>query len=100
MEASATLVEIRTTIESVFARHAEKAAQAEYDKSVFISAVAAARDVCRNLPVTGTADTYLQSVLDALDELFSNYNDTDGEYTNGRAAIGDVRRDIANLKND
>ena len=39
----------------------------------------------------------VRQVQAALSALFDTYNDTSGAFTNGRAAIGDIRLDVARL---
>lgn len=74
-----------------------KAAQSQYDRTVCISAVRAARDVFESVPIDGTAAEYGQAVAAALGELQDTYNDPDGEYTSGKGPIGDVYHDVSSL---
>lgn len=82
---------------AILQRRAQQAAQSDYDRSVLISAVAAAREVIVAVPEADQAHVYLRQVQAALSALFDTYNDTSGAFTNGRAAIGDIRLDVARL---
>ncbi len=90
-------VELRDAITEIFAERSKLAAQSEYDKSVCIRAVAAARDRFLTVAVTGDAIKYGQSVLQTLTTLRKTYNDSDGKYTSGKGSIGDVLLDVTAL---
>ena len=59
--------------------------------------VGAALAVFERVPITGDAETYGQSVVDALTPLFETYYDPDGEYTSGRSSIGSAYFEICCL---
>lgn len=73
------------------------ASQSQYDAKVCVRAVGAARDVFENVPLEGTAIEYGQAVVAVLRD---RYNDSDGEYTSGKAPIGDVCYDVSSLVAD
>lgn len=92
-----TIVEItalKRAIETIFAERTQKASQSEYDRSVLLGAVAAARDAVENVAWTDAADAYKEDLLETLSELRASYNDPDGQYTNGKAMIGDIYTDF------
>lgn len=88
---------VKHALAAILQHRGEQAAQSDYDRSVLIGAVAAARDVIDAVPDADQASGYLSQVQAALSALFDTYNDTSGEFTNGRAAIGDIRLDVARL---
>lgn len=88
---------VKQALDAILERRGRQAAESDYDRGVWISAVAAARDAVEAIPVADHAQAYLGAVEDALDRLFNSYNDTSGDYTNGKAAIGDIRLDVARL---
>ena len=77
-------------IETIFAERGLAAARSEYDRSVCVEAVRAARLVFESVPVVGDGPDYVRSVLAALAPLYETYHDPDGVYTSGRGVIGDV----------
>ena len=85
-----TAEEMHAVINRIFAKHSIKAAESQYDRKVCVLAVGTARDVFMRVPIEGTATEHGQAVLKALEPLSNNYNDPDGEYTSGKAPIGDV----------
>jgi len=91
---TSTPLETQTRIQKVLDAHALKAAASEYDRSVCIIAVAAARKtVWEYLENTGPyvdEEALLQRLLD----LHASYYDPDGEYTSGKGTIGDLIADI------
>ena len=89
--------EMREAISKILETRSLKAAQSEYDRSVCIRAVAAARDAFESVPVKGSATDYGQAIVAILGELQETYNDPDGEYTSGKAPIGDVCNDVSSL---
>ena len=97
---SPALKKLRQSIDDILDRRAASAAQSEYDRSVFIGAVSAARQVIMSVPESDRPERYLADIRKALSALFDTYNDTSGEFTNGRAAIGDIKLDIARLSED
>ena len=98
MPAPETAEKARNVIKKIMAEQAIKEANSQYDKSVCITAVAAARDRFEDVEVSGSASEYVERVYAAISELQDNYNDSDGEYTNGKAPIGSVLDRISDLK--
>ena len=94
------LKNLRDRIDTILDRRAKNAAKSEYDRSVFINAVSAARQTILSVPECDRPEQYLIDIKNALNTLFETYNDTSGEFTNGRAAIGDIRMDIVRLSAD
>ena len=88
---------MRAAIEKLFNTRSVEAAQSQYDAKVCVRAVGAARDVWDRVAIEGTAPQYGQRVLDALEPVYDDYNDPDGEYTSGKAAIGDVFYNIMGI---
>ena len=87
-------------LNKIMEKQSVKAAKSEYDISVCISAVAAAHKSFEAIEVSGTATEYVARVYDAISNLQDGYNDSDGEYTNGRASIGDVLGGVYDLKKE
>ena len=98
MTAPETVEKARNVIKKIMAEQAIKESNSEYDKSVCISAVAAAGDRFEEIEVSGSASEYVGRVYDAISDLQDTYNDSDGEYTNGKAPIGSVLGRIYDLK--
>ena len=96
-DAEPDAAELHQKITSVFARRSAAAAQSQYDRSVCIRAVGAAREVFEGVSIEGSATEYCQTVLAALGPLLENYNDPDGEFTSGRGVLGDIYSDIYSL---
>lgn len=92
-----TTEQVRLALSKIINVRRVKAAASEYDRDVFIDAVAAARKTIDSVSATGTAKSYHKTVQSRLDHLLDNYKDTAGQYTNGRAAIGDILSDISEL---
>ena len=80
-----------------FAERSLKASQSQYDRGVNIRAVMTAREVFKAVPVHGTAAEYHRHILTEIAALKDHYNDPNGEYTSGKAPIGDVYMDIYSL---
>ncbi len=74
--------------------HAQKAAASEYDRSVCISAIAAARRAVREYLESTGPQVDADVLLQRLHELHANYHDPDGEYTSGKGVIGDFIADL------
>ena len=88
---------MHAAIRGIFDERAIGAQHSQYDWKVCVRAVAAARDVFECVPIEGTAAKYGQAVTSALEPVYDNYYDSDGEYTSGRSSIGDVYFDISSL---
>ena len=99
-ETADTAEEMNAAIAKIFEKQMADAERSEYDWKVCVNAVAAARAVFAKVPVSGSAGHYLQSVLMALEPVYESYYDPDGEYTSGKASIGNVFSDLLNLRSD
>lgn len=86
--------ELKTQISAAIAKHAVAAQQSQYDRTVCITAVAKARSVVEGVSTDNQLQDYGEEVLSALNSLLQTYNDTDGQYTNGRGVIGSLLGDI------
>lgn len=89
--------ELRAAIDKIMARHSARAADSQYDRSVCILAVAAARDELEAVPDEDDVVAYGQAVVSALASLSKTYHDPDGEFTSGKGVVGDVYRDVLAL---
>ncbi|NNE24789.1 MAG: hypothetical protein HKN11_19495 [Rhizobiales bacterium] len=85
---------MRTAFDAVLTRHALAAQASEYDRSVAVTAIAAARAVITGAAVEGSAGDYGRTVYAAVASLHQTYNDPDGEYTNGRGVLGSLLGDL------
>lgn len=92
-----TSEELRRAIEKIVAKRAIEASQMPYDTKVWVGAVDKARRVFENVALADTVEVYHKDVVSALSETSETYNDSDGEYTNGRAGIGDILYDVMGL---
>lgn len=81
-------------INSKVEKHALAAQSSQYDSAVAITAVARARKVIANVFEGSNSKNPRVEILANLLELHSNYNDTDGEYTNGKGVLGNLIADI------
>lgn len=88
---------LQAEIEKILRKRALEASSMAYDKSVWIGAVAAARQAYERVLVVEPVTAYHGAVVAALSHLSETYNDSDGEYTNGRGGIGDVLYDVMGL---
>jgi hypothetical protein len=86
-------------IADIFADQMSRANSSAYDVKVCVLAVAMARDEFNKLPVTGSARNYWAETMALLEAFRDNYDDRDGEYTNGAGIIGSVIERIGALKN-
>lgn len=89
-----TATDIKPLIEAAFKKSAASAYTSEYDRDVCIKAVIASKNCINNVLVKDPWSDYLLSVITALENLQANYNDPDGEYTNGKAIIGTIIQEI------
>jgi len=62
--------------------------------------VSAAQSTFEGVEVKGSAPEYVNAVYAAISDLQNGYNDSDGQYTNGRASIGDVLGQVYQLKKE
>ena len=96
-----TIAVLKQALDDIIADRAQKAAASAYDQSVLICAVSAARDAIEEVAQRGSICAYQDEVLRTLSNLRETYNDSSGEYTNGKAAIGDIYMDVyAIFRND
>ena len=86
--------ELRDQILAAVAQHAVAAQESQYDRTVCITAVGAARSTVEAIAPDCASQDFGSRVLCALNSLHQTYNDTDGEYTNGRGVIGSLIADI------
>ena len=95
-----TAEQAHRALQKIMEEQAVKAARSEYDISVCITAVSAARSTFEGVEVKGSAPEYVANVYAAISDLQNGYNDSDGQYTNGRAPIGDVLGQVYTLKKE
>lgn len=95
MKETMTAHETKELVMTVVDMHSERARKSQYDIGVAINAVACARQTVLELPVESIEeDDYGQSVIAALTTLRHGYNDTDGQYTNGKGVLGSLIDDL------
>jgi hypothetical protein len=87
-------IETQTKIQKVLDAHALKAAASEYDRSVCIIAVAAARKTVWDYFESTGPYVKEEMLFQRLLDLHASYYDPDGEYTSGKGIIGDLIADI------
>ena len=75
-------------------KHAQKARESEYDRTVAISAISASREVIRAVPSDLNREEYAASLLAEIQKLLAGYHDPDGEYTSGKGVIGALLDDL------
>jgi hypothetical protein len=92
-----TAHDVHDAVSEIIKARALNVANSEYDRVVLIDAVAASRKAADAVAIEGSSTLYHAAIQSQLNTLFSTYNDTSGQYTNGRAAIGDILSDIAQL---
>jgi len=92
-----TSVELQRAIQKIVRNRAIEASQIPYDTKVWIGAVEEARRVFERVSVAKPVEAYHKAVVQALSEASETYNDSDGEYTNGRGGIGNVLYDVMGL---
>ena len=92
-----TAQQMRAAIMAIMKKRSIEASQSQYDMKVCVRAVGVASDVFERVPVEGAAIEYGQAVVAVLSQLQDNYNDSNGEYTSGKAPIGDVYFDVSSL---
>ena len=93
----ATAEDVQNEIEKIISTRAIEASEMPYDRRVWIAAVSEARRVLGGVTVDGTSRAYYSAVVSVLSEASDTYNDPDGEYTNGRGAIGNILYDVMRL---
>ena len=81
-------------ISKLIDKHAQKARESDYDRTVSIAAISASREVILAIPTHLSADAYTAQLLVDLRALHEHYNDPDGEYTNGKGVIGALLDDL------
>ena len=92
-----TTSELRLTILDIISQRHMTAQRSEYDWKVSTKAVAVAASAVKGVNVAGSAAEYRQAVLSTLEALQSDYNDPDGEHTNGSSEIGSLIREIRSI---
>jgi|GEM_PF-1037315 len=95
-----TSAQCKSAIMAIIEKRSLEASQSQYDKSVCIRAVAATRDVIESIPTDGTAIEYGQATIELLSNLYETYHDTDGEYTSGKAPIGNIYSGVLHILSD
>ena len=84
----------RSIVKDLLDVHAGKAAQSEYDRTVSITAISAARKTIADVSASLPDGLYAALVLEKLRDLASGYHDPDGEYTSGKGVLGDLLGDL------
>ncbi len=92
-----TSEELQRAIAKIISKRAIEASQIPYDTKVWVGAVAEARRVFERVALVETIEAYHKDVVRALSIASDTYNDSDGEYTNGRGGIGNVLYDVMGL---
>ena len=86
---------VKERVMAIIAEHAIKARNSQYDIGVAITAIASAETTVTDLHESlFSTDDYAQEVVGALRTLRDEYNDTDGQYTNGKGILGSLTDDI------
>ena len=85
----------RDIVSSLIDKHAQKARESEYDRSVAIAAISTAREVVAAVPAGGDDEEYAASLLSRLHDLMAHYHDPDGVYTSGKGVLGALANDIS-----
>ena len=80
--------------------HSRKAAESDYDRGVAIRAVSVVRKSINDVFKEVGEIASKGKVIDVLELLKKDYNDTDGQYTNGKGVIGSVIDDIRMMRNE
>jgi len=68
-------------------KHAQKARESEYDRTVAISAISASREVIRVVPSDLNREEYAASLLAEIQMLLAGSHDPDGDFTSGKGVI-------------
>lgn len=84
----------RQIVSELIAKHAQKAAESEYDRTVAIQAIAAVRETAAAVSDALPDDEYKAQILKAVGDLKERYHDPDGEYTSGKGVIGSCLNDL------
>ena len=84
----------RGIVDALMKQHAKRARESEYDRSVSIAAISAARGIVLALPDDLRDSEYSSALLYELHGLMAGYDDPDGEFTSGKGAIGSLVSDI------
>jgi len=93
----ATPAALKRAVKALISKRAIEASLMAYDVSVWVGAVAEARRVFERVDPVEPVAAYHKAIVQALSEASDTYNDSDGEYTNGRGGIGDVLYDVMGL---
>ncbi len=84
----------REVVSGLLEKHAQKARESEYDRSVAITAISTAREVIAAVSDDGTDKEYAASLLSRLQDLAAHYHDPDGVYTSGKGVLGALVDDL------
>ncbi len=85
-------------VEIAFEKARCDASNSEYDRSVCTNAISVAYNTIENIEVRGEPSAYLGKIIAVIENLHADYNDPDGEYTNGTAIIGSLLGYIYEIK--
>jgi len=75
-------------------KHAQKARESKYDRSVARTAISTAREVIAAVPANRNDQEYAASLLSRLHDLMAHYHDPDGVHTSGKGVLGALVNDI------
>lgn len=92
--------EMHKQIFRIFKRHALSAQASQYDRTVAITAIARARAQIEVIAAEESAHSYGEEVMSELVAFHQDYNDPDGEYTNGRGVLGSLLADLEAVVKD
>ncbi|MGI9521955.1 MAG: hypothetical protein ACR2PG_09940, partial [Hyphomicrobiaceae bacterium] len=84
----------RGVVSALLEKHAQKARESDYDRSVAIAAISTARKVIAALPDDGTDKECAALSLSRLQDRAAHYHDPDGVYTSGKGVRGDWGGDV------
>ena len=84
----------KQVVSALLEKHAQKARESEYDRSVAITAISTAREVIAAIPDDGTDKEFAAALLSRLQDLAAHYHDPDGVYTSGKGVLGALVDDI------
>ena len=62
-------------VRALLDKHAQKASESEYDRSVAISAISASRDIIQAVPTDLNGEEYAACLLSKLEKLLAGYHD-------------------------
>lgn len=91
---------MQDTVQKIIEKHAIKAQQSEYDRSVCILAISKARKLIQSIPIDTSIEQYHSQVIKQLSDFQQNYHDSDGQYTSGKGVLGDLLGDLISTLKD